>query len=724
MNIKSIKKIAFLFSFSLVILSGCTPKEEDTVLEKKDFVIEIKHISDFSKKVTLTKPGKIVGSKEILVTSQVSGRVKTMYKDEWEKANAWEPILDLADDIANYKSQRDRAKNALDSAVTSYEQTNLTLKKVISDSKLGVEQAEHNLEVAQDSAEQTLKQAKQSLDRASLSQWGEARLALDKIITDLSNQIESLKASFSVQKSQIENLLSDVLRKSDTLLGISDKYRFGNDDFEEYLWAKDILKRNEAKKFLLELYQLQNSLAQISTIDVTNKDLKNSLVFFELAYAKIGKMLLFMQWVLEQSVSSPSFSQVTIDGHLSVYDGFDSALQGARSSFVGYKSQVNSLLVDVDVLSSSDQEQVNTLAQQQLKIAMKNAEFTESQSQIAYETAKINMENAIFNAETSLKNAKSAYQMSKDNIIKQLEILKNSTAQAKISYDDAQRQYKKLSIRAPIRGKIWTVYVDEWQEVGMGMKLFSIVSDREQFVELFVTSEEYQYIDVDQTVGAIYEEKLISGTIRTKSSVANQTTLYKVVVELKKDIKLVGDVATIYVPVKLKQKVLPVNVVTSLRNGHGFVYILNKSWALEKYTIELWKVRGDKVEILNKVPSSLDIVVTDVSNFDSQKFKLITVKEKKEKEDIENNEDTKEETENKKEKAEKAGTVEKKEKEKEEKKEVSEGTWTEKNVSEDLVDTEDTEKKEEKWIDSDILKDEDFSNLMRILENPDSVLDQ
>jgi len=76
---KKISLPLLLVSLSSLILSGCGSLSPD---QKEDFIIQTKAFGDFGKEVFITRPGRIAGSSEIAVTSQVNGRVSALSKKD------------------------------------------------------------------------------------------------------------------------------------------------------------------------------------------------------------------------------------------------------------------------------------------------------------------------------------------------------------------------------------------------------------------------------------------------------------------------------------------------------------------------------------------------------------------------------------------------------------------------------------------------------------------
>jgi len=63
--------------------------------------------------------------------------------------------------------------------------------------------------------------------------------------------------------------------------------------------------------------------------------------------------------------------------------------------------------------------------------------------------------------------------------------------------------------------------------------------------------------------------------------------------------------------------VLPLNAVTSLADWEWYIWVIDGD-GLEKYTVSLGLVWWEYIEILDDIPSSFQVVTSDVSNFDER----------------------------------------------------------------------------------------------------------
>lgn len=619
MNI-SRKKIFTLWFISISIiflLSACTPKQEIT--SKKDFFIQMQEAGSFSNNIQLEKPWKIAWSKEILVSAQVIGRINKIYVEEWSQIKWGSKVINLSDDIANYKLQLQQTKNNLDSAILNHAQVKNNLNQWLENTNLALIQAEYNFEMTQKSTEQSLKQAQQNLDNTSLEGWSISQLNIENVVSQIQNEIEWLQNNFSVQKTQSINALNDVLHQCDNILWATNDYKSINDSFERYLWVKNTQQLRETKALLLALYTTKDKIIDLPN-NPSNQEILLAIPSIKKGYDDSLILLEEMIQMLKNSSTAGSFTLTDVNSKLSVIDWLQSSIQWANLGFTTYQIQAESLLSDIDSFLSTE-EQFNGLAQQQILLAIKNAEISQKNAQIVYDSTTIQVENTLFNAETALKNAKLAYESNKDNKNIQLDILKNTISQSRLAYEDAQTRYNKLSVRSPIAGTIWSILSDEWQEVNMGSPLFTIISHKEQIIEIYVTSEEYKLLKENQKVWIISNDEFVDGKIISINPIAWQNTLYKINIELNKNLELMGNIADVYIPVELENKVLPINIINIQKDWKWYVYIFKNEEAI-KYEISLWKIRGDKIEITSTLPPKLQIITTDIGNYDSEKHLL------------------------------------------------------------------------------------------------------
>ncbi len=143
-------------------------------------------------------------------------------------------------------------------------------------------------------------------------------------------------------------------------------------------------------------------------------------------------------------------------------------------------------------------------------------------------------------------------------------------------------------------------------------------------VEVYVTAEEAQNLQMDRDAQISYADIVFTWTILSVSSAADKTTLYKVVVWFDHILNQLWDVASVSLPIRVSDMVLPLNVIIPLSPNQWFVWILHNN-ELKKQTVTLGHIWGSSVEILSGLVSGMSVVTNDVSYFDPLKF---TIKQK------------------------------------------------------------------------------------------------
>ncbi len=604
----------------LFSLSACDTASQ--TVEKKPFFITTETINGSGTGIAIVKQWKIVGDQSIIVTSQVSGRVKNIKSKIGKQVAEGDTIIQMSDDIANYALQVKRAKTALNNAILSYNQSKINIDSSISSAQNQLSQSEQNFLASKKSAEQSLQQAMQTVNNAWLQDGSPTALNIEQIVTNVENQITNIKKQYALQINQIDDLLTDVLYQEDMLLWVTQKYKQFNSKYYTYLWAKDISQKQSTESMIWALYRLQKELQWLNTENVSNKDLIASVDRIDNIYKQIDTSLQSIIIVLNNSVAGVNLTKTQISNFTTIFNGLQTRSQTSRAGFVAYQNQLNALLWNIAIDSSlSETDIVNTIAKQQIKIALTQAKEQEKSAKIALESTKINTKNAISNNQIALKNAQINYSSKTQNKNNQIGLLANNITQARINYQDMLDLYNKLTVKSPIEGSIGDVFVDKGQEIHPWTPLFSVVSDQDPMIEIFVTTKEHDMIHIGQTVNISYNNTSLTGEVISISDVATANMLYKIQIKLDHPVDLLWDVASVQIPIQVDKLLLPLQSVTALQEGKGFIYLLKDNQP-ERFDVELGQVWEDKIEILNSLPQNSTIISSDISNYNPEKFQF------------------------------------------------------------------------------------------------------
>ena len=349
------------------------------------------------------------------------------------------------------------------------------------------------------------------------------------------------------------------------------------------------------------MYGLRDQVRAIPDANATPTQIKQAVAVLDSSYKKAKQVLDGMRIVLLNTIVSTDLNQTKVDAYKTTVDGLSSSLQVANTSFVSYRKQVLAAVVDTGsgvVVGLGDET-----------------------ADISYQTTLVNSQNALFNTEMSLKNAKLNYDTIFQNKDIQLALVQNAIADASVSYQDALSKLNKLSARAPIAGVIGTVLVDVGQEVSAGTPLFTLISSDNQLVEVYVSAEESKFLLLGQDAHVEYAGDTYSGVVMSISSVADKNTLYKVVVGLDRPVDLIGDVVNVTFPIRVSSPVLPLNAITPISEYTGAIWIVQGT-GLQQINVRLGRVWDDYVQIDSIIPPAYAVVLSDVSNYDEEKFVL------------------------------------------------------------------------------------------------------
>lgn len=568
--------LCFFWVFALVLFLNSKAEQPQ---EKTEFTIQTTTIDQIDSSISLEKPGTILSSQDITVAAQANGKVSRIAFKEGNQVKGWDQIVYLSDTVASYELQVQRAKNNLDRALLTREQTENSLKQQLDQAENSYKTALQSFEAAQVSAENAVKQANMG-------------------VTSADDQISALRKQFQPQKLALLSLLNSVIESSDKWLGVTKYYDDLKTGFEIYIWAKDQSQKNQTEQALRDLYTLKESITKLPSSPKTDEELKSAVHQIDAAYTQIEDFAGMMIQLMRNSIpSAGTLDQATIDATIRNFESIQAgqALIGSKASFISYLNQVDAQL------SGS-----GTLAQDSAKIT--------------YEDALARSKNTLFTSEITVKNAKVNYETLLANNPVQLRLLDNAIVDAKIAYESALTQYNKLVVRTPVSGIIGEILVSEGQDVAAGNPVFKVSGLKKHQIEVHVTANEYKYLQQDKPVSVTYQGQSLTGAISAISTVADKTNLFKVTIELDSDLELVGDVAKVNFPILFTpHTLLPLERVKILEDNLAAVPVMSGG-ALAEKLVKIKTIWGNFIELEEPFPADQTIVTTDMSSFDENKY--------------------------------------------------------------------------------------------------------
>ncbi len=631
------KKILLLLSF--LLLASCWEVEDQLTQEKQDFIVEIQSYSGFTNQTYLDKSWKIDSSQNISLTSQATGRVSNISVEQWDPVMKWQVLAVLEDSIANYSLSLQQANNALDRARINYDSNKINLDKSVFDAQQNVDKLTKNLESLKLENKQSLQQAQSDLENTDLNQW-DSKWALD--VQKLQNSIEKSKLDYenklitdnetlewfysSVKKeyNSMTIFLGDIVEFSDTLYGVTELNKDENEDIDQFLWAKNVWQKNEAKILLKEIIAYNNDIfSQIDVEWINSQDkLLDTLEKINSAYNKSKKLLSEVEKTLNFSISSVnSLSNLDISNYNASVNGYQASLQWNYSGFLAFDNNVKSFLRTYINNQISTLQSIE-LMEKDLEILKKSYWVNQQQAETNLNKLIINTDENISNLEIQLESAKNSLENAKKSRDVTLRSLQNAINEANIWYQTSLKEYNKLTITSPINGIVSSVDIDLGQELSTWSSVFSLVNNSENQVDISFTKEELTYIDTQKPVFVEYDWKSYTWAIQGVSQTADVNLKYPATITINENVNLIWNIVNVDIPVQVKNPLFPINMVKVLDAGKWEINILDEENKIKSKVVATWNIYGKFIEVLDEIPQDTKIITNFVDNYSPEKFNL------------------------------------------------------------------------------------------------------
>lgn len=631
------KKILLFLSF--LLLTSCWEVEEQIVEEKQDFIVEIQSYSGFTNQTYLDKSWKIDSSQNISLTAQATGRVSNISVEQWNPVVKWQVLATLEDSISNYSLSLQQANNALDRAKISYDSNKINLDKSVFDAQQNVDKLTKNLEALKLENKETIKQAQSDLENTNIEDI-DSKGALD--VQKLQNSIEKSKLDYenklitdnetlewfysSVKKeyNSMSIFLGDIVEFSDTLYGVTELNKDENEDIDQFLWAKNVWQKNEAKILLKEIIAYNNDIfSQINVEWINSQDkLLDTLEKINSAYNKSKNLLSEVEKTLNFSISSVnSLSNLDISNYNASVNGYQSTLQWNYSGFLAFDNNVKSFLRTYINNQKSTLQSIE-LMEKDLEILKKSYWVNQQQAETNLNKLIINTAENISNLEIQLESAKNSLENAKKSRDVTLRSLQNAINEANIWYQTSLKEYNKLTITSPINGIVSSVDIDLGQELSTGTSVFSLVNNSENQVDISFTKDELTYIDIQKPVFVQYDGESYTWSIQGVSQTADMNLKYPATISIHENVNLIWNIVNVDIPVKVKNPLFPINMVKVLDAGKWEINILDEENKIKTKVVSTWNIYGKFIEVLDEFSQDTKIITNYVDNYSPEKFNL------------------------------------------------------------------------------------------------------
>jgi multidrug resistance efflux pump len=596
------KPLIFILVLSTVILSSCGSTAIVPVKsEKTPFIIDTYTIWQKQVAVSIEKTGRITASSSLTLSAQWAGEISKISIKEGQFVKAGTIIATLKDTQNNYDLRFSQAQNTL---------------KI---QNAGIDTTRINLEQSVDNARIAYERASQAYDTLN----GKNNLAYDTLVNTNIKTLDGYNESYKTYLSDAERIMTSMLYEGDKILGITTNFEYANDSWEPYLWTRvgdsRALANNEWNTTYSLRWDLRARIEKTKTINLSNPT--EDFVLISKSYEQTRKFADAMLYMLQNSVVGGGLPQELLSGWVVSWNSQRWIVQASEWWYNGWRAQTlnffkgyqNTEIANKLALASLSR----TLTTDELESINKNADL-----KISYENARIDIKDKIENARLTLEQAKKSYDTTQALKWATLIQLDANRENANIALSQAERDYSKLRVTAPVDGIISRVIANVWQSVTIGSPISEFTSKQPQII-IDIEPSLASNLILWQTVSIWVEGKVLTGTISALSTVTNANLLSTIRIAISEWQSFIGKSATInFSPknlIKWEQIItLPLDAVSIISEWEWEVSIYTSTGIIRK-NLKIWKTLGDTIEILDFLWDGTEIILTNISNYDSTK---------------------------------------------------------------------------------------------------------
>jgi multidrug efflux pump subunit AcrA (membrane-fusion protein) len=569
----------------------------DTI--KTPFAIETYTIGQAQAGIEIQKTGRITASSSLTLTAQWAGEISKINVQEWQSVKAGTVIATLKDTQNNYDLRYSQAVNTIKVQNASIETTRINLIQSVDTARISYERA---------------RQAYETLT-------GKNALSYDALVNTNSKTLDGYNESYKTYLGDADRLMTSMLYEADRILGITTNFELSNDSWEPYLGIRGGDTKAVAKREWESTYAARGTLrARIEkkqTINLTSPS--EDLDFISSNYEQARILADAMLNMLQNSLVGGGLPQELLTGWIATWNGQRATMQGALGGYNGWKSPTLIFLKEY-----RNSEAATNLALASLTRPLTADELTQIASsadiRVTYENAKIDLKDKIENARLNFEQAKKSYDTAQALKWATLIQLDANRENAKIALQQAERDASKLRVTAPVDGIISRVIANVGQGVNIGSQVAEFTSKQPQVI-IDVSPSLVASLAVGDSVGIIVAERTLTGTITALSTVANANLLSTIRIAIADGSPYIGESATIRFTPQSQIKntlTLPLDAISIIAEGEWEIQIYT-STGITRQSVQIGQTLGDKIEILSPLVDGMQVIITDMSNYDASK---------------------------------------------------------------------------------------------------------
>ncbi len=629
---KKFVAITLLLSF---VLSSCWSEEAIVEDSRTEVLIQTLKLSGNTGSYDVEKTARLTAGSALSLPSDGIGQVEQILVKEGQSVKKGDVIVKLKDTAAMYGIQMQQASNGVASASAAREATLANLDQAVTNAEISLAQAQRTYDTLQKDVKERRKQAENDYYNANPNNTGStAQLSIEKLKLDLAsaennyqNQLASLDSSFHLYANDFEKLANTMLYNGDLILGITSTNQYKNDSWEAYLWSYIGNIKVTAENNWNALYGARGAIRAKVDTKITMANAKAEIDALSQEFQTARDFWASMDTMLQNSVVGAGLSQDMLTAWITQWSWLRTAAQGSEATFTTWKNNILSIIPSATGAKSVAEMNIESL-RFQVATAERNIQTGNDSATIGHTRTIIALDDSLQAAKLSLDQATknlAAAKRNRDATARQLGASVNS---ASTSLALARANYDKLTIKAPVDGKVTRINVAVGQSINTGSPVAEMAS---KTPEMTVDTEADVALNLMpwDTVKVLVWETELTGSIVAVSHIANANLLYTTRISVPTETTLIWQAAKVVFHIENTHSFsdisLPLRSVNIISENEGEITILTHSGnnlIPERKTVRLGNPHNESIEIKETFTPDTEIILNDVSNFDSTKQKL------------------------------------------------------------------------------------------------------
>ena len=465
------------------------------------------------------KKGNIKTEVKVTATAKLANEQKLSFWQEWkiikvftkvwDEVKAWQILAEL--NMDDYKNAIDSSKLELENAklwLTKLLNNDTSLRESQLNSQIKETKTNYSVEVEQEDIlkkqfETNIKQKTDNLEQLKRDyETDKKNLEISKSWTNITTNIETkqTKSSLVARKQTIDSIVNSlnsglwdieqIVESVDRIYGVSNEFKYENDAFEIYLWAKDSWLKsiteasildwyNLIKKYKTEFNSINTEISDEEIYTIVQNYYNDTKVLIELCDNALNS--------LDKSIESIwSLSKTMIDWFKATINASRTNSIAIRKQLETYSSSINSLL------SNTDQEDKlnNSIDQKNVDILKKETSLKKLSEQINLLTIEIENQKIDDTNQLNRKKTQNDAMLEKIDLLnKELADLldwadiydikqqQNQIKQAELKIERTTEQKDNYQIIADFGWRVRTVDIVEWEQYKLTDKKYIVVEN-------------------------------------------------------------------------------------------------------------------------------------------------------------------------------------------------------------------------------------------------------